>query len=186
MLIAPAAAVQAEELVSSYSVTTAKYDDYSSTFTLDFEKPIRKNAAKKEVEEATSSMPAATAQSGTAKPRCNSMYSRNDANGHFTMQQKCGAKKTQWGFKINKNVQKNITGKVKERGFKWYISKKRKGTNSDHKEPKDYHFHGSFSAKNGDVITYSDRFTFPWKFTRTGHIDFSGKIVFQKRPGGAS
>lgn len=51
---------------------------------------------------------------------------------------------------------------------------------------KDYHFHGSLGAKNGDVITYSDSFSFPYKITKTGHNTFKGKIVFKKRPGGAS
>lgn len=187
MLIAPVTVAQAEELVTSYSVTTEHSDDYSSTFTLDFKEPTSKRVAKQEVKEATASIPSVEAQSGTAKLKCNTLYPRNDSNGHFTMQQKCGGTKAAWGFKINKNAQKSITGKAKEGGLNWHISKKRKGKNSPHEGvPKDYHFHGTIPAKNGDVITYSDTISFPWKITRVGHIKFKGKIVFQKRPSGAS
>lgn len=114
---------QAEESVSSNYITTEHGNDYSSTFTLTFNKPTSKSAAWRE---------------------------------------------------------------VKEGGPNWYISKKRKCKNSPHKVAKNYNFHGSIPTKNGDVITYSDSFSFPWKITRTGHIKFKGKIVFQKRPAGAS
>lgn len=177
---------QAEGLVTSYSVNTTESEEYSSTFTLDFDEPTTTSEAKQEVKEATAGMPTVTAQAGTAKPRCGTTYNRNDANGHFSMQQKCGGSKIQWGFKINKNLQKHITGKVKETGLAWSKNGKHQADNSGHKVAKDYHFHGSLSATNGDVITYSDSFSFPYKITKTGHIKFKGKIVFQKRPGGAS
>lgn len=186
LIVAPAGVAQAEGLVTSNSVTTTETEEYTSTFTLEFEKPTKASEAKQEVKEATAAMPTVTAQAGTAKPKCNTMYNRNDANGHFSMQQKCGGSKIQWGFKIHKNLQKNITGKVKEDGLNWSKNGKKQTNNSPHKVPKDYHFHGSLSAKNGDVITYSNSFSFPYKITRTGHIKFKGKIVFQKNPKGSS
>lgn len=43
---------QAEGLVTSYSVTTSETEEYTSTFTLEFDEPTKTSEAKQEVKEA--------------------------------------------------------------------------------------------------------------------------------------
>lgn len=115
--------------------------------------------------------------SKTFKLKCSTPFGQIDSNGHIEMQHKCGSNKSPWGFWINNNIQKRITGKVKERGMDSTVAGKRQGRQADHKVDKNYHFHGTFTAKDNHTIQYSDKFSFPVGLD-IGTIKIAGKVKF--------
>lgn len=189
LILSPTGIAQASELVEEYSVTEQS-DGFESTLTIKFAKPIPRESAKSQVENLVDSPesngpvtpePGGTAthatNSKTFKLKCSTPFGQIDSNGHIEMQHKCGSNKSPWGFWINDNIQKRITGKVKERGMDSTVAGKRQGRQADHKVDKNYHFHGTFTARDNQTIQYSDKFSFPVGLD-IGTIKIAGKVKF--------
>lgn len=95
--------------------------------------------------------------------KCKQAKSFWDANMTITFQNNCPKyKNVVWGLKIQPSLQRQIVGKVNERGMKWWLNGKKQGMNAPHKNvPKSYLFHGSFkpvkvpsTVKSSDLITF--------------------------------
>lgn len=189
LIVSPTGVAQANELVEEYSVTE-QTQGLESTLTIKFAKPLPRQSAKSQVESLVDSAEPNVApthdssrtttqasKSKIFKLKCSTPFGQIDSNGHIEMQHKCGSNKTPWGFWINENLQKRITGKVKERGMDSTVAGKRQGRQSDHKVDKNYHFHGTFTAKDNQTINYSDKFSFPVGLD-IGTMKIAGKVKF--------
>lgn len=172
---------QADELVNEYSVSNGA-DGYNSTLTLEYDAPISKTEAAKEVKEIVGEAGPATIspQAGkVAVRKCNVMFSQKDSKGNMSIQHKCKSSKSPWGFTLNKNLQKVITSKVDESGMSAKVNGKDLGKQADHNVAKNYFFHGTFTSKDNQTIDWRDTFKFKVKGkSKITTLTIGGRVKF--------
>lgn len=59
----------------------------------------------------------------------------------------------------------------------WSKNGAKQPRNAKHTIDKNYHFHGSWSAKDNDIIQFSDKFTFPVGLN-IGTVKIGGNLKF--------